>query len=101
MMRMRLDGCTYREIGKKFKVSRQRVQWLISPSAGVRSQVLKKARGRCQSCGLLVSQSGHIHHKSLELGKYGVKEGQLTEDYKDIKNLELLCISCHRKKHFF
>lgn len=101
MLRMRLEGYTYQEIGKKFKVSRQRVQQQISPPSGVRRQVVKKAKGRCQGCGIVVGLSGHIHHKSLALGKYGLKKGQLIEDYKDMKNLELLCISCHRLRHFF
>jgi hypothetical protein len=89
LLKMRLDGMTYREIGLKAGISPQRVQQLLSPPAPIRSFVVAKYKGRCNRCGVLVGRSGHIHH-----------EGDLnTENYNDIENLELLCIACHRGAH--
>ena len=41
---------------------------------------------------MFAGRSGHIHHKD--------SKGMLTlDDFNDLKNLELLCIGCHRKAH--
>jgi len=90
MLIMRLDGYTYQEIANKAGVSRQRVQQLLSPPQVIRNIAYKRASGRCQSCGVLVGKSGHVHHMGSNGGE---------EDYNDVDNLQLLCLSCHRKIH--
>ena len=89
MLRLRLEGRTYEYIANKAGVSRQRVQQIISPPKEVRKYVVDKYNGRCTECGLYVGYSGHVHHE----GANG------EEDYNDIENLQLLCISCHGHKH--
>jgi len=88
ILRMRLDGMTYQQIGKTLGISRQRVQYLISPPPYIRKLVVDRANGRCEICGILVGRSGHIHH-----------EGTTFEDYQDDDNLKLLCVSCHKRVH--
>ena len=90
ILQMRFKGMSYAQIGKKFGISRQRVQKIISPPPYIRKAVFKKAAGKCQDCGILVGRSWHIHHK-------GNSENE--EDYNDGENLELLCLSCHAKLH--
>lgn len=87
---MRLAGFTYAQIAKKVGISRQRVQQLLSPPKAIRDYVVRKYNGLCQDCGLIVGKSGHVHHQNGN-----------SEDYNDIENLILLCISCHRKRHDF
>jgi endogenous inhibitor of DNA gyrase (YacG/DUF329 family) len=88
MFQMRLNGHSYQQIGEKAGVSRQRIQQILSPPSGVRELIVGKYHGLCQDCGIYVGNSGHIHH----IGNNG-------ENYNDIENLELLCVSCHRRKH--
>ena len=88
VLRLRLDGETYQSIADKTEVSRQRIQQILSPPAAIRKLIVARAEGRCQGCGIKVGKSGHVHH----IGNTG-------EDYHDIDNLKLLCISCHRKAH--
>ena len=90
MLIMRLDGHTYQEVADKAGVSRQRVQQILSPPPLVRNLVYERADRRCQSCGVLVGKSGHVHHT-------GNNDGE--EDYNDADNLQLLCLSCHRGAH--
>lgn len=85
---MRLSGMTYKAIAKEFGVSRQRIQQLIAPPKIIRDVVIKRAQGRCQDCGILVNNQGHVHHRENDTGNYN-----------DSGNLRLLCISCHRKAH--
>jgi len=89
MLDLRLQGQTYEAIATQAGISRQRVQQLLSPPRAVRDYVVKKHDGRCKECGLIVGKSGHVHH----VGSNG-------ENYNDIDNLQLLCISCHRRKHY-
>ena len=89
MLELRLQGLTYDAIAKRAGVTRQRVQQIISPPPEIRWFVLEKFHGCCANCGLLVGSKGHIHHKDADN----------SENYQDIDNLELLCISCHRRKH--
>ena len=84
----RFAGLTYGQIAGKLGISRQRVQQLISPPSYIRQLIVDRARGKCQICGLQVNGSGHVHHKSC-----------IGEDYNDTENLQLLCVSCHRKQH--
>ena len=88
MLKLRLDGMTYQRIADKAGISRQRVQQLLSPPTAVKRIVVARANSRCQECDIFVGQSGHCHHT-------GGKE----ENYNDIDNLQLLCVSCHRKAH--
>ncbi len=87
-LKLRLDGQTYRQIGTALGVSRQRIQQILSPPTAVRNMVVERAGGLCQDCGVGVGYSGHVHHK------YGAEE-----NYNDLFNLQLLCLSCHRKAH--
>jgi len=84
----RLDGESYAEIGRKYNLSRQWVQQLLSPHAEIRNYVIEKYHNRCASCGILLNKGGNIHHKNTDY-----------ESYNDIENLEYLCVSCHRRKH--
>ncbi len=88
MLVLRLDGFTYQYIADKAKVSRQRVQQILSPPKAIRQFVVEKYHGRCADCGIYVGDSGHVHHQNT-----------LEEDYQDINNLFLLCVSCHRQRH--
>lgn len=87
-MELRLAGLTYAQIGLKIGLSRQRVQQIISPPPYIRRIVVNRAEGRCETCGIKVNGSGHVHHKSCA-----------GEDYNDVDNLQLLCVSCHMKAH--
>jgi len=89
MIKLRLDGFTYSEIGRRAGVSRQRIQQIISPPKAIRDFVIRKYNGHCMRCGLYVGKGGHIHHEPPNE----------EEDYNDIEKLQLLCISCHRKIH--
>lgn len=89
ILKMRLQGMTYKQIGEVLDISRQRVQQLISPPLYIRKLIFHKAWGKCELCGAPVGWSGHIHHK-----------GNTEEDYNDIVNLQFLCQSCHVKAHF-
>ena len=89
LLQLRLDGETYQHIAEKAGVSRQRVQSLLSPPSSVRKYIVSKYSGRCDCCGILVGKSGHVHHRNTNNG----------ENYQDIENLQLLCLSCHRKEH--
>jgi len=88
LLELRLKGMTYQAIANEVGVSRQRIQQLLSPPEAVRVYVVNKYHGCCKECGLLVGNTGHIHHI-----------GGNEENYNDIENLELLCMSCHRVKH--
>ncbi|MBT9132816.1 MAG: hypothetical protein DDT33_01345 [Firmicutes bacterium] len=89
MLKLRLSGWTYRDIAGKAGISQQRVQQILSPPPGIRNQVIEAAGGICQTCGIWVGQSGHVHH--IEAAEF--------ETYNHIPSLRLLCPSCHRKAH--
>ena len=89
LIKMRLDGYTYKQIGDKYDVSRQRIQQIISPPKSTRDIIVEKFDGRCKDCGIYVGWGGDIHHNNLSY----------YEDYNDIGNLTLLCKSCHRGTH--
>lgn len=84
----RLRGSSYTEIAKEVGLSRQRIQQILSPPKEIRAYVLAKYKLKCANCETLVGKSGHVHHKELN-----------GENYHDIDNLELLCISCHQRVH--
>ena len=88
ILRGRLAGLTYAQIGRQLGVSRQRVHQLIAPPTWIRDRVVKAHDGRCRGCGIVVNGSGHVHHTSCN-----------GEDYNDIANLQLLCIPCHHRAH--
>jgi len=89
MLRLRLQGRTYKYIAEKAGVTRQCVQHSLVPPKEVRDFIVGKYDGYCASCGLYVGKSGHVHHEPANNG----------EDYNDRDNLVLLCVSCHREKH--
>ena len=88
---LRLEGFTYARIARRLKISRQRIQQLLSPPPEVQFRVSMKARGNCEKCGVFLGSRGHVHHKSAV--------GKTPEDYQDENNLQYLCISCHRRTH--
>jgi len=85
---MKLEGKSYAQVGKELGISRQRVQQLLRPPTNVWKLVYNRANGKCESCGIIVGYSGHVHHKANN-----------GENYQDTDQLELLCVSCHRKAH--
>ena len=60
-----------------------------------RTAVWKRAQGKCERCGARVERSvdslkaGHVHHRQFR--SLGGKD--------DPKNLELLCVPCHKGVH--
>jgi hypothetical protein len=90
-LRLRLQGETYAQIAAELGRSRQRIQQLLSPPSVVRREVRHNAKYRCQDCRKKLRGYGHIHHKR--------HTGISLSEYSDISNLELLCASCHRKRH--
>lgn len=88
ILKRRLEGLTYKTISLELGISRQRVQQLISPPRFIRELIVTRAAGKCQRCGINVGKSGHVHHAGTEY-----------EDYNDVENLQLLCVSCHRLIH--
>lgn len=90
MLLLRLKGYTYSKIAKEAGISRQRVQQLLSPPKEIREYIYNKYDGCCADCGILIGRSGHIHHEN----------SNTEENYQDINNLVLLCISCHLRRHF-
>ena len=90
LLRLRLDGLTYAQIGEKVSLSRQRVQKLLQPPPLVRLALSDKYGDSCADCGIDLQFHGHAHH-------IATKDG--VEDWNDLPNLVLLCISCHRRAH--
>ena len=88
MLTLRLEGDSYSNIARLANISRQRIQQILSPPKVIRDTIVKKAFGKCADCQIHVGESGHIHHRKNDF-----------DHYQDIENLELLCISCHRKRH--
>ena len=88
MLQLRLDGYSYAYIAKEVGVSRQYVQQVLAPPKEIRDYIVDKYNGRCLDCGLYVGASGQVHH-----------DKNTGEDFNDIENLVLLCVSCHRKNH--
>ena len=93
-LQLRFEGRTYEEIGKVLRVSRQRVQQILSPSNELRALVLLRAKCRCEDCGISGTTTRlHIHHRKAT--------GLAVDTYNELENLCSLCMSCHRKAHGF
>lgn len=88
-LKLKLEGHTYKAIGKELGVSRQRIQQMIAPPKEIRNYVVKRDHDTCHECSIWVGKSGHVHH----IGSTTV------EDFNDLDNLVLLCLSCHRHIH--
>ncbi len=88
ILNMKLEGRSYADISKIMGISRQRVQQILSPPHDIYEIVAINAKGKCQTCGLWLGKSGHIHHT----------EGA-DNDYSNPQHLQYLCVSCHRKTH--
>ena len=88
MIQLRLGGYSYDYIGKEVGVSRQYVQQVLAPPKEIRDYIVEKYNSRCLDCGLYVGARGQVHH-----------DKNTGEDFNDIENLILLCVSCHRKNH--
>jgi hypothetical protein len=80
-------GLTYAAIAGKTGISRQRVQQITRPPIKILLSLKKRAKGRCEDCGIELLSSGHAHHISR------------CGDFNDLRNLEHLCRSCHRQAH--
>lgn len=91
LLARRLSGASFSQIGAEFGVSRQRVSQILSPPAPIRRQVVERAGGKCEDCGIAVGRSGHVHH--------GLPEALDGDWYNAPERLQLLCPSCHRAKH--
>lgn len=80
-----LKGLTYAEIGRRLGFSRQFAQEVMRPLASMKRQVIEEAWFRCERCDCALGKTGHIHH--------------ITRTYPPNvrKNLQYLCISCHRR----
>ena len=89
VLKLRLDGMTYQQIGSMFSVSRQRIQQILSPPPEIKQVIQDRFEGKCAICGILVGGKGHLHHRN----------NNGMEHYQDVDNLQLLCISCHRREH--
>lgn len=87
-IKMKAEGATYKQIGKALGCSPQYAQLLVSPHPSIRKVVRERASDKCEACQVYVGRSGHIHHM-----------GGNEEDYNDLERLELLCLSCHRRRH--
>lgn len=90
-LEMKASGYTYAAIAEKFGVTRQRVAQRLSPRPEVRKFVVDRDRGKCQKCGKVVGESGHVHHV--------VYEDISPDRYCLAENMTLLCVSCHRMAH--
>ena len=90
-LELRLAGWTFEAIGKEFGRSRQRVQQWLSPPAHIRSLIIERSGGCCESCGLKLGASGHIHHPE--------DDSLLPESYNTTARLQYLCPSCHLFAH--
>lgn len=88
MLHLKLSGVTYSEVARRAGISKQRVAQILQPPRGVRDLIVERAYGLCESCGVEVGRSGHIHHRGGDF-----------DTYNDISQLELLCASCHMHKH--
>ena len=88
ILEKRLKGMSYQAVADSLNISRQRVQQIIAPPKNIRDLVFSRANGKCEGCGILVGRSGQVHHLYNTL-----------EDYNDTDNLQLLCVSCHKKAH--
>ena len=90
-MELRLQGETYAAIGTALGVSRQRIIQMLNPPPAIRKIVVDRAGGLCEKCGILVGESGAVHHKA--------SRGLSCDQYHDLDNLALVCPSCHRMAH--
>lgn len=92
MQRMLLDGLTYMEIARRFGVSRQRVQQIVSPPKYIVQVVSRRAKGRCENCGIIIRTGGQLHHVN--------NDDANLDNVDDVGNIEYLCLSCHRMRHY-
>jgi hypothetical protein len=83
-----MEGKTYKEIGKMYGISRQRVQQIVHPDVFTTDIVKCRAGGKCEICKRDVLK-GHIHHSGSET----------PEEYNNVNNLMYLCGSCHKILH--
>ena len=88
MARLKRQGLTYAEIGELYRMSRQRVQQVVSPPPEIANEVRKRANSRCENCKLEL-QDGDIHHKD-----WNVPEPN------SLDNLSYLCVACHMLVHY-
>ncbi len=89
---MRLEGVTFREIGRRLGVTHQRAQQMLSPTPTVARKIKERAGNRCEECQEPAAGNvGHVHHRAAV--------GMTAESYNAEPNLTLLCNSCHRKAH--
>ena len=90
-LQLRLQGFTYQAIGSHLGVSRQRIQQLLSPPKPIRDLVIRRAKEKCERCGVRCRGYGNVHHKNVEQ--------ELEEQFNDLDNLQWLCLPCHKFVH--
>ena len=83
-----MDGKTYKEIGRIYGISRQRVQQLVHPNKITTDIIKSRAGGNCEICKKILL-IGHIHHCG----------SKTPEEYNHVNNLMYLCNSCHKALH--
>jgi hypothetical protein len=86
--RLYRQGMSYSGIARLVGLSRQRVHQMVRPDATVCAQVMERAKGKCEDCGV-VMRSGHFHH--MESNPQAAVDGP--------SNIRYLCPGCHRKRH--
>lgn len=100
MKKMRAQGSTYRYIGEKFGVTKQRISQMLNPSRVitgrdfVRSKVRNRDGNKCQSCGKIWEigmRKFDVHHLEGECGKKTKKYDRIS----DMHKLITLCHKCH------
>lgn len=85
------SGLSYRAIGKKVGITRQRVQQIVRPKPEILRTVRARTKDLCEGCGIYLRLGdGHLHHAILS---------QLASEFNDPNNLLYLCRSCHRLAH--
>ena len=94
------------------KLCTKKIQSFESPiirrEAALRFELLERAHGRCQACGILAAERpldiDHIIPQAEALRKAGVWHGKVPDrnnnfiDVDDIENLQVLCEKCNRGK---
>jgi len=89
VLRLRLEGLTYRAIGAQIGLTGSRVAQLLAPPPPTRRGLCRRAKGHCQGCGISLDLiHGQAHMPGLDY-----------EDFSRPSKLHLLCPSCHRRAH--
>ncbi len=89
ILELKMRGWSYARIAKKYGLSPQRIQAIISPPRAINQLVIARAHQKCEKCGTELNHSGQIHHRNY-----------IEDDYNDLSQLQYLCIRCHVLAHY-